>query len=436
MTTIGLTASSQLKSADAKSDIANHSGKENRMKFKQKNEDIDPTRTHLNVALDVLDREELLEKHYREKIDNHNKHNRGPSRRWDTMDDFLKTFEGKKVKIAGKETENERWATMCQITYVGNKDTMGFRTDENALVGEVWHALMEAGVSEEEIRNAYVEGYKTYVQKHNEKFSTLPIYHSDIHFDETTPHGHDAIVVMGHTASGKPSDSFNNALGEHYGYAEDMAGKKRNLEQYRKDNDSLASVSIARKLKEVAVAHNVDITFSFERTGQTFSMDMHNYKLRMKEFEEKQADLDKQQEIINKILKENNERMRERYQQGFADAIKTAREIAKHFNDEESTDKKNKTEWGIFTRASVDSLLEYTVTPNTEEDGTPLTVKGRYYKGVSNLKARREREAAEEAQRLEQERVAKELAAKTAEIKQQPKPVIRKAQVKDDGPEL
>lgn len=431
MPTIGLTASSQLKSANATTEIAYHSGKENRGKLKHKNEDIDPTRSHLNVGFDVLSREELLETHYREKIDNHNKHNRGPSRRWDTMEDFLKTFEGKKVKFAGKETDNERWATMSQITYVGNKETMGFRTDrtgKDAVVGEVWDHLMHAGVSEEEIRNAYVEGYKEYVQKHNEKFPTLPIYRSDIHFDETTPHGHDAIVVMGHTESGKPSDSLNNALGEHYGYANSMDGKKRNLEQYRLDNDSIATLCISRKLKEVAVAYNVDISFKAERTGQTFSMDMHNYKLRMDEFDKRQKELDEEKEIIDKRLKEQNEKLRERYEQGFADAVKTMREIADGYHAEEG-----KRNWNVFTGASVAQLLEYTVTPNSDAKGNERSIKERVI--VAN-KAVKEREAAEEAKRKEQERVANELAAKQAELKGKTKPVITRRTADNDGPEL
>lgn len=432
MPTIGLTASSQLKSANATTEIAYHSGKENRGTLKHKNEDIDPTRSHLNVGFDVLSREELLETHYREKIDNHNKHNRGPSRRWDTMEDFLKTFEGKKVKFAGKETDNERWATMTQITYVGNKETMGFRTDENELVGEVWDHLMHAGVSEEEIRKAYVEGYKEYVQKHNEKFPTLPIYRSDIHFDETTPHGHDAIVVMGHTESGKPSDSLNNALGEHYGYADSMDGKKRNLERYRTDNDSIASVCISRKLKEVAVAHNVDMTFTYERTGQTFSMDMHNYKLRMEEFDKRQKELDEEKKLVNKRLAEQNEKLRERYKQGFADAVKTMRDIARHYNDEGT----KKMEWNVFTKPSVDSLYEYMYTPNTENDGTPLTVKERFQKGLGVVRERNKREAEEEAKRKEQERVANELAAKQAKLKEKAKPVITRRTADNDGPEM
>ena len=62
--TIGITVSSQLKSANTEKDIELHSGKKNRGKFKHANEDIDRTRSHLNVEFDLLSRDELLEKHY------------------------------------------------------------------------------------------------------------------------------------------------------------------------------------------------------------------------------------------------------------------------------------------------------------------------------------------------------------------------------------
>lgn len=281
MATIELTTSSQLKSANTESDIANHSGKANRGKIVHANEDIDLERSHLNVEFDFLDRGELLEKHYREKIDKHNKTNNSKARRWETMDDFLKTFEGKKVKVAGKETNNERWATMSQVTYVGDKDSMEQLTD----------LFEEHGATVEEFIEAYSKGYRAYVEKHNKEFHTLPIYHSDIHFDETTPHGHDAIVVMGHTEKGKPSDSLNNALGELYGYETTMEGKKHNMLSYRADNDAIAYECITGALKELAQEKGFQLDLEFVRTGNDFSVDVQSYKRLMDEKEEAEMEL-------------------------------------------------------------------------------------------------------------------------------------------------
>ena len=268
-TKVPITTSSQLKSANAESEIAYHSGGENREKYSHKNEDIDTSRSHLNEAFIFHQREDLLEKHYREKIDKHNEQNNSASRRWNSMDDFLKTFEGKKVRSGGKETDNERWATMTQISYFGGKDSLG----------EVIDALKDAGVPYETICDVYAEGYKEYVERHNETFKTLPIYRSDVHFDETTPHGHDAIVVMGHTKKGNPSDSFNNALSEHYGeYPGNYQDKKKQVEQYREDNDELIFRSIAPRIEKLAKENGLDIEFEPIRTGEEGSLSMDQYK--------------------------------------------------------------------------------------------------------------------------------------------------------------
>lgn len=282
---IQITTSSQIKSADTKSEIANHNGKENRAKYNHKNEDIDTSMSHLNAEFDFYDRDELLEKHYREKIDKHNKNNNSAKRRWDSVDDFLKTFEGKKVKINGQETDNERWATMSQISYFGGKDTLG----------EVIEELKDLGVDYERICETYAEGYKNYVKAHNERFTTLPIYHSDVHFDETTPHGHDAIVVMGHTAKGNPSDSFNNALGEIYGYPKNFEGKRKNIERYREENDELIFKSIAPKIAKLAKDNGLNIDFEAIRTGEEGSLGMEEFKI-VKDLERQEEELKEKRE--------------------------------------------------------------------------------------------------------------------------------------------
>lgn len=298
--TIGITVSSQLKSANTEKDIELHSGKKNRGKFKHANEDIDRTRSHLNVEFDLLSRDELLEKHYGEKIAKHNKNNNSESRRWD-MEKFLATFEGKKVKVKGKETNNERWATASQISYFGGKDTLN----------PVLDALREAGASEQEIINVYASGYREYIERHNERFPTLPIYHSDIHFDETTPHGHDAIVVMGHTEKGNPSDSINNALGELYGYPKNFEDRRANMERYRAENDMLMFDSIAPKLESLASDYGLDIKFEPIRTGHEDSLSVEEYKHK-KELEKQENDFREYTFNISMLLEEKENKLHER----------------------------------------------------------------------------------------------------------------------------
>lgn len=300
---MGFTVSSQLKSANAVSDVANHSGKANRAKLKHANPEVDTSLSHLNVELDFFKREELLEDHYREKIDKHNKNNNSASRRWDTMEDFLATFEGRKVKHKGEETKNEEWSTSCQISYFGNHESW------EALRG----VLSASGVSDAEIRKTYAEAYEGYVRAHNEHFKTLPIYHSDIHFDETTPHGHDAIVVKGHTATGKPSHSLNNALAEHYGFPTKPDGKKRpptfsekteNMRRYRDDNDGLMFDSMAEHFGELARSRGIEIEFEPVRTGQETSHEYHVYKA----VKDRESDLDEREMRLKAKSKVNQEK--------------------------------------------------------------------------------------------------------------------------------
>lgn len=296
------TVSSQLKSANAKSDIENHSGKKNRGKFKHANEEIDQSRSHLNVEYDMYNPEELLHKHYDELIEKHNKNNNSEARRWD-LEKYLATFEGKTVKIAGKETKNERWATASQISYFGSKDTLN----------PVLEEIMKRGASQEEVVNAYSEGYREYIEGHNERFPTLPIYHSDIHFDETTPHGHDAIVVMGHTKKGRPSDSLNNALGEIYGYKDSFKGKQVNMQLYRDENDTIIFNSIAPKLKSLAKKYGLDIEFEPTRLGEEGSLSVDEYKHK-KDQERRENELNEQENRVNmrtKAQKKINEQQKE-----------------------------------------------------------------------------------------------------------------------------
>ena len=304
---VEVTVSSQLKSANTTSEIENHSGKKNRGKFEHANGDIDKSRSHLNVEFDVHDRDELLQLHYAERIEKHNKHNNSEARRWD-LEKYLASFEGKTVKSRGKETSNERWATASQISYFGSKDTLN----------PVLEAIHDAGASQEEIVEAYASGYAAYVERHNETFKTLPIYHSDVHFDETTPHGHDAIVIMGHTEKGRASDSINNALAEHFGrYPKDFKGRQENMKEYRDENDSIMFEAIAPKLQELAEKYGIDIEFEPIRTGQEGSLSYEDYKKKKdfdamdEELQERESDIEMTTKAQKRITKKNKERGRE-----------------------------------------------------------------------------------------------------------------------------
>lgn len=297
-----ITVSSQLKSANAVSDIENHSGKKNRETYAHKNPDIDQSKSDLNAEFDFYDRKELLENHYQETIEKHNKNNNSEARRWD-LEKYLETFEGRTVKRMGKETKNARWSTASQISYFGGKDSLN----------PVLEALEDAGATQEEICEAYLSGYEEYVQKHNEKFTTLPIYHSDVHFDETTPHGHDAIVVLGHTEKGRASDSINNALGEMYGYKAGFKGNQENMARYREENDKVMFDAISSKLEALGSAHGIDFEFEFFRTGQTDSDTYEIYKIKM-DFENQAEELQETEKDLvmrSKAQKKNTEKSKE-----------------------------------------------------------------------------------------------------------------------------
>lgn len=262
-----ITVSSSLKSMNTESAIRNHNGNENRGKVKHENEEIDITKSHFNIEIKRRSMRDLLHEHYDERIERHNKNNNSEARRWD-LDRFLDTFQGKTVKAGNKQSRNERWATVGQIIYLGGKDTL------NPIIGEI----LDAGATPEEFMSAYSAGYEEYVDQHNEMFPTLPIYQSNIHFDETTPHGHDAIVVMGHTKKGLASDSLDNALGEIYGYGSNFKDKADNLKQYREDNDTIVFNCIGSKIENLALNYGLEIDLNPIRTGQEGSLDGPEYK--------------------------------------------------------------------------------------------------------------------------------------------------------------
>lgn len=285
-----MTASTQLKSANTTASIAFHDGLTNRGKLRHKNENIDTSKSHHNAEIDIFNKDELLEIHYRDKIDKHNKNNNSAARRWDSMEDFLATFEGKKVKSRGIITTNERWATMSQISYLGGKDSL------NPVIEEL---IEYHGIPEEEFREAYTAGYEAYIHAHNEAFPTMPIYHSDIHFDETVPHGHDAIVMMGHTEKGAPSDSLTNALGEKYGYKKSFEGSKENLELFRAENDALIFENVGGAIERLAESYGIDLDFDFIRTGEEGGKDMPTYQ-QNKDFKRRESELASDKAVLDK----------------------------------------------------------------------------------------------------------------------------------------
>lgn len=284
-----VTASTQMRSANTETENSFHNDPDPREKLKHKNPDIDPKRTPYNKMFEIQDRYELLEKHYREKIDKHNKNNNSAARRYDSMDEFLESFEGKKVKAYGKQSKNERWATASQISYFGGKDSLE----------DIFEELGNAGMPFDELVEAYSEGYQEYIEKHNEKFPTLPIYKSNLHFDETTPHSHDSIVVMGHTKTGRPSDSIDNALGEMYGYKPNFKGKSENMSKYREDNDKILFESVSSRLEDLGEQYGVPIDFEFIRTGQEGSESYEDYK-KNKDFAKRESNIIKNNKRQNR----------------------------------------------------------------------------------------------------------------------------------------
>lgn len=291
MYTYSMTASSQVKSANTVTDIKFHSGKENRETYAHENKNIDRERSHLNVEFDFYSREALLEAHYGDWVRKHDEQNNSAKRRYGSVEGYLAKIEG--TTVNGKE-KNVRWSTVSQITYVGDKE----------MIGELWEDLLEAGATDEELLQAYSEGYREYVEEHNKKFPMLPIYHSDVHFDESTPHGHDAIVVMAVTdktpagKAGKPTDSFNTALGMKYGY---KLHNKEKLRLYREENDNLAFDSILGALQKVGEAHGMPFDTELIRTGQEYSLDVHHYKVLKDELNE--AVVDREGELDEREMK-------------------------------------------------------------------------------------------------------------------------------------
>lgn len=311
MSSRAITVSTQIKSANTSADIKNHSGKENRGEIKHKNENINPELSKYNEVFNIgelSDHREnlraLQHKHYDKRIESHNYHNKAENRQWD-MDTFLETFEGKQV---GNNKNNVRWSTASQISYLGGVDSLT----------PVLKEIEQAGATQEEIRQAYTKGYGNYIEQHNETFETLPIYRSDLHFDETVPHGHDAILVKGHTKNGVASESINSALAEHYNnYGKGVEGNKENMEKYRDDNDSFIYSNITPELEQLAEKYGLDIEFEPIRTGAEGGKDMRTYMYDkdIKKLEEKAEELEDteiQQGHTTTAQKKNNNRLKEK----------------------------------------------------------------------------------------------------------------------------
>src|SRR5699024_1930157 len=323
---------------------------------------------------DMYDKYDLLEQHYRERIDKHNKNNNSAARRYDSMDEFLQSFEGKKVKVGGKISKNERWSTASQISYFGGKDSL------EDVLGE----LAEVGMPLEELIEAYTEGYREYIEKHNEKFKTLPIYHSDLHFDETTPHSHDAIVVMGHTKTGRASDSIDNALGELYGYAPNFKSKAKNMSKYREGNDKIMFDSVAPKLEELGEQYGVPIDFEFIRTGQEGSEDYKTYK-KNKDNAKREAEIEKNTEKMDKRrqIQENNKTKLDDYADMLQNEINLFKKEKQEFEKEKQEFHQEKEQYQDImdmTRASLMAIFK-----NDPERGRRDMYKQLKEKGIESF---------------------------------------------------
>lgn len=233
--------------------IVRHNARDNQT---YDNQDIDPSKSKLNVYKKYNDEDELLKNHYQDYINERNA----------KLDD---DFSDKKISL---EQYTKRKQTLEQYLNGSNgtKEKKAY-TDIVATVGNV-ESLEEfkKRVPPDKWREYFTRVYGLTAERINnlEGFAVANLH---VHFDEGgMPHGHIDSINNGVTAAGKPSTTLNAALKASYGNND----SRQNLRQLRDELDS----AMIDDCNAVAQDMDIDLPLNLVRLGNKGGRTMKEYK--------------------------------------------------------------------------------------------------------------------------------------------------------------
>ena len=255
-----------------------------------KNQNINSNKTHLNAHYIYADKDELLENHWHDYIEDHDQKmiaRRDKKKCYGTAENYFNQ-KGKKLDST-------------TVSTFGNVDQW------NDLKKVVIDRCGDTPETEQRLANAVNNGVDSYVQAFNDKYESFQITEALTNIDEAgAPHFHGQMVNLGTTKTGRPSASFDRALLQATG---DPDSKTR-LSTFRQQTDGMLVASMglnfAREFSDEFPEWTDDINnkkspFEFIRTNsQSVGVD-HDVYVQTKT----QATRDAQQE--NKRLKSEND---------------------------------------------------------------------------------------------------------------------------------
>lgn len=195
-----------------------------------KNKNIDASRTHLNKNFTYASADDLLEKHWKDYIDDHDQK-------------VVARRDKKKQYKTAKNYFNQKGKKL-DTTLVG---TVGNIDEWNEVTKMITDKCGDTPATEQRIADAFNHGVTLYCQSFNAKYDSFQITEAVTNQDEAgAPHYHAQMVNLGTTKKGKPSASFDRALLQATGNTD----SRTRLATFRADNDDMLVTAVGHAFSQ------------------------------------------------------------------------------------------------------------------------------------------------------------------------------------------
>lgn len=233
--------------------IVRHNSRENQT---YENQDIDITKSHLNVYKQYHDEQELLNDQYKNYIDARNaKLERDFNAGKISLEQYTSRKQTVKEYLNGSNGSKQKKAYTDIVATVANAELLD--DFKKVIPDDKWQEYF-ASVYDRTARRI-------------DRLAGFSVANLHVHYDEGgMPHGHIEAVNNGITAAGKPSTTLNSALKLSYGNND----SRQNLRQLRDELDS----GMIDDCNAVAQDMGIDLQLTLVRLGTVGGKTMQEYK--------------------------------------------------------------------------------------------------------------------------------------------------------------
>lgn len=225
---------------------------------------------NFNQHLVIADFDEWTDKELKSIVEEHDKKENSPSRKYKTVKRFLTV-----------NSRGQKRKTNLDLNYVAKfSDEQTWKAYKKAIIAALMKRNMTPEQAEKLAMKAVSDGLINWSKGFNKRNPNLKLFETYVHMDEQgAPHSHNRILPVGHTKRGKLSMSLNTALAEQY----NMPRKgKELLSKFRKQEDAALVTSIDESVaKELKLASKLKLERKSDKnknivTGANHDEYVHN----------------------------------------------------------------------------------------------------------------------------------------------------------------